>query len=133
MNRGERAATPAALTSAGWTAVAVTSDIPLREGRLIDVRGTSLAVFNLGDRFLTVDNRCPHKGGPLSDGIVAGGAVVCPLHGWRVSLVSGEVERPCAAAPAVAAYDTTVVDGIVFVALPVPVRHLVDGRAPAAR
>lgn len=133
MSRGEMAATPTALATAGWTAVAVTSDIPLREGRLVAVRGTSLAVFNLGDRFLTVDNRCPHKGGPLSDGIVTGGSVVCPLHGWRICLATGEVQRPCAAAPAVGAYDTTVADGIVFVALPAAPRPQADDGAPAAR
>jgi nitrite reductase (NADH) small subunit len=108
------------LAGTRWTAVGVTDDIPLREGRFVELGGTALAVFNLGDRFLTVDNRCPHKGGPLSDGITTGGAVVCPLHGWRVNLTSGEVERPCAAAPAIGAYATKVVDGIVYVALDEP-------------
>lgn len=105
------------VVATGWTAVGVTDDIPLREGRFVEVGGTKIAVFNLGDRFLTVDNRCPHKGGPLSDGITSGGAVVCPLHGWRVNLTSGEVERPCAAVPAIGAYDTKVVDGVVYVAI----------------
>lgn len=100
-----------------WTAVGEAADVPLREGRLVEIDGTAVAVFNLGDRFLTVDNRCPHKGGPLSDGITTGASVVCPLHGWRVNLVSGEVERPCAAAPAIGAYATKVIDGVVYVAL----------------
>ena len=56
--------------------------------------GRELAIFNLGDRFLAVENRCPHMGGPLADGIVTGCAVVCPLHAWRVRLDSGDVERP---------------------------------------
>ena len=51
-------------------------------------------IFNLGDRFLATDNRCPHKGGPLCDGIVAGDSVVCPLHAWKVRLDTGTVERP---------------------------------------
>jgi nitrite reductase (NADH) small subunit len=50
-----------------------------------------IAIFNLGDRFLAVDNRCPHKGGPLSDGIVSGATVVCPLHAWKVNLETGSV------------------------------------------
>ena len=46
-------------------------------------------IFNLGDRFLAMDNRCPHQSGPLCDGIVAGDAVVCPLHAWKVNLETG--------------------------------------------
>ena len=48
-----------------------------------------IAIFNLGDRFVAVDNRCPHQGGPLCDGIVAGDSVVCPLHAWKVNLDTG--------------------------------------------
>ena len=100
-----------------WTAVAATDDIPAREGRVVHVGGKAIAVFNLGDRFMAVDDRCPHKGGPLSDGIMTGGAVVCPLHAWRINLTTGEVERPCAAAPAIATYATKVDAGVVHVAL----------------
>ncbi len=100
-----------------WVAVGACADIPRREGRLVTLGGREVAVFNLGDRFSALDNRCPHKGGPLSDGIVAGTAVVCPLHAWRINLESGEVERPCAAAPAVAVYATKVDGGVVFVSV----------------
>jgi nitrite reductase (NADH) small subunit len=112
----------AATEAAVWTAVGVCEDIPAREGRVVHVGGAAIAVFNLGDRFLAVDDRCPHKGGPLSDGIVAGGAVVCPLHAWRINLESGDVERPCAAAPAVRTYTTKVEGGVVHVALTEPRR-----------
>ena len=47
-----------------------------------------------GDRFLATDNQCPHKGGPLADGIVTGTSVVCPLHAWKINLEDGRVERP---------------------------------------
>ena len=100
-----------------WTAAAATDDIPAREGRVVHVGGKAIAIFNLGDRFMAVDDRCPHKGGPLSDGIMTGGAVVCPLHAWRINLTTGEVERPCAAAPAIDTYETKVDAGIVHVAL----------------
>ena len=53
------------------------------------VGNREIAIFNLGDRFLAVDNRCPHKGGPLADGIVSGTTVVCPLHAWKMSLETG--------------------------------------------
>ena len=48
-----------------------------------------IAIFNLNGRFLTIENACPHKGGPLCDGIVTGTAVVCPLHGRRFDLETG--------------------------------------------
>jgi nitrite reductase (NADH) small subunit len=48
-----------------------------------------LALFNLGDRFAAIDNACPHRQGPLADGIVAGTAVFCPLHAWKICLETG--------------------------------------------
>ena len=103
--------------SGHWIRVGLCTDIPSREGRVVQFGDREIAVFNLGDRFTALDNRCPHKGGPLSDGIVAGTAVVCPLHAWRVNLDSGDVERPCAAASPVSTYATRVADGVVHVAL----------------
>ncbi len=97
-----------------WTAITKTENIPSRQGRAVMVGGKELAIFNLNGRFLTIDNRCPHKGGPLSDGIVAGTTVVCPLHGWRFDLESGLAVR--ATAPAcVTSFPTRVEDGIIFV------------------
>ena len=83
-----------------WTAVAATDDIPAREGRVVHVGGKAIAVFNLGDRFMAVDDRCPHKGGHLSQGIVFGKKVACPLHGWHIGLEDGVAVAPdegCAA------------------------------------
>jgi nitrite reductase (NADH) small subunit len=74
-----------------WVRITEIENIPLREGRAVQIAGHDIAIFNLGDRFLAVENRCPHRGGPLADGIVSGSAVVCPLHAWKVDLVSGEV------------------------------------------
>jgi nitrite reductase (NADH) small subunit len=77
-----------------------------------------LAIFHTERGFLAVENRCPHGGGPLADGIVGGTTVTCPLHNWRVCLTSGEVERPCATGAAgVATFPIDVVDGVVVVAL----------------
>ena len=72
-----------------WYPVADKNAIPLREGRRVFYGGYEAALFNLGDEFLAVDNRCPHKSGPLADGIVSGKAVFCPLHNWKISLESG--------------------------------------------
>jgi nitrite reductase (NADH) small subunit len=84
----------------------------------VKVGDTEIAIFNLGDRFLALDNRCPHQGGPLCDGIVAGSAVVCPLHAWKVDLETGAVARPAASANCVRTYPTRVEDGVVLVAMP---------------
>ena len=79
-------------------------DIPQREGRVLIVDGREVAVFNLGHRFLAVDNRCPHKQGPLADGIVSGDAVVCPLHARKINLETGCVERPAGETACVKTY-----------------------------
>jgi nitrite reductase (NADH) small subunit len=102
-----------------WVRITSCENIPPREGRAVAVGGRELAVFNLGDRFLATDNQCPHQGGPLCDGIVTGSSVVCPLHAWKVSLVSGEVERPSSATDhCVATYPVRVEDGIIVIGLP---------------
>ena len=103
-----------------WVRITACENIPPREGRPVSIGDREIALFNLGDRFLATDNRCPHEGGPLCDGIVTGDAVVCPLHAWKVSLASGAVERPGAASGhCVATYPARVEDGIVMIRLPV--------------
>ena len=107
-----------------WIRLTDADNVPLREGREVVVGSRSLAVFNLGDRYLAVDNRCPHKQGPLADGIVTGASVVCPLHAWRVNLETGCVERPSAGnGQCVHAYPTRVEDGVVSVELPADSGH----------
>lgn len=109
------------MSDATWIRLTTVDQIPPREGRAVSVGDRELAVFNVGDnRFLAVDGRCPHKGGPLCDGIVAGDTVVCPLHGWKIGLASGTVERPTGIAACVHTYDTRVVDGIVLLRLDAP-------------
>jgi NAD(P)H-dependent nitrite reductase small subunit len=72
-----------------WTAITAAANVPPREGRAVKVGGLELAIFNVNGRYLTIENACPHKGGPLCDGIVSGTTVVCPLHGQRFDLESG--------------------------------------------
>ena len=72
-----------------WYPVVEAGAIPLREGRRVVYQDYEAALFNLGDEYLAVDNRCPHKQGPLSHGIVAGKAVFCPLHNWKIGLENG--------------------------------------------
>jgi nitrite reductase [NAD(P)H] small subunit len=101
-----------------WIRVTAVDNVPPREGRAVSIGGREIAIFNLGDRFFATDNGCPHKGGPLCDGIVTGSAVVCPLHAWKVNLATGEVERPSAANTCVRTYQARVDDGIIVVRIP---------------
>ena len=74
-----------------WIDVGVLSAIPRRGARTVTVMdGEEIAVFRTGeDQVYALVNRCPHKGGPLSQGIVHGNSVACPLHNWRISLANG--------------------------------------------
>ena len=94
-----------------WVRIAYCEDMPLREGREVIVGDRAIAVFNLGDRFLAVENRCPHRGGPLADGIVSGDSVICPLHGWKVDLQHGNVQRPAETPVCVKTFATRVEAG----------------------
>ena len=98
----------------GWTAIRLIDNIPMREGRAVTVEGQEIAIFHVDHRFLAIENKCPHKGGPLCDGIVTGTAVVCPLHGRRFDLESGMAVRSSEPA-CVATYPARVENGVVFV------------------
>ncbi len=112
-----------------WTRVTQVENIPPLEGRAVTLQGIEVAIFNLRDRFVTIENQCPHKGGPLCDGIVSGTTVVCPLHGWRFDLDSGAAIR--ASLPAcVATFPTRVEHGVVLVDMAAAQR--VEARETAA-
>ncbi len=104
-----------------WIRITNTENIPLREGRSVLVNGRDIAIFNLGDRFLAVENRCPHGGGPLAEGIVSGNTVVCPLHAWKVCLESGAVKKPQSDA-CLMTYPVETVGDIVCVDVPASAR-----------
>jgi nitrite reductase (NADH) small subunit len=64
--------------------------IPVGQGRCYIVNGQEIAVFRQRDgRMFACENRCPHRGGPLSEGIVGGGRVICPLHARQFDLQTG--------------------------------------------
>ena len=96
-----------------WMRIAHVDSIPLREGRAVHIAGHDIAVFNLSNRFLAVENKCPHRGGPLADGIVSGGNVVCPLHAWKVDLASGEVTNQPAPPQCVKTFPVRVENGVI--------------------
>ncbi len=78
-----------------WMKICTLEEIPKLGARVVRHGETDIAVFrNAEDEVFAVEDRCPHKGGPLSQGIVHGRKVTCPLHGWNIELASG-----CAVAP----------------------------------
>jgi len=79
-----------------WKLICRVDDIPVLGARRVRrPAGTDVAVFRTADdRVFALLDRCPHKGGPLSQGIVFGEHVACPLHNWAISLVDGEARAP---------------------------------------
>jgi len=70
-------------------AIGRAKDLPMLEGRAVTVDGRQIAVFRLPDGWAAVDGACPHRGGPLADGLVADACVICPLHARRFDLRTG--------------------------------------------
>lgn len=74
-----------------WISIGTLSDIPRRGARCVATPQGKIAVFRTtDDQVFAIEDHCPHKGGPLSQGIVHGAAVTCPLHNWVISLETGK-------------------------------------------
>lgn len=77
--------------NAPWTAIGSLADIPRRGARCVVTPRGRIGVFRTADdRVFALEDHCPHRGGPLSQGIVHGAAVTCPLHNWVISLETGQ-------------------------------------------
>lgn len=75
--------------------VGTMSDLPERLGKTIRVGTKEVAVFRLSNgKVRAIENRCPHKGGVLSEGIVSGEFVFCPMHDWKICVEDGKVQEP---------------------------------------
>jgi len=73
-----------------WVAVGSLNDIPRRGARCVKNGDMTIAIFRTSDdRVFALEDKCPHKQGPLSQGIVHDGCVTCPLHNWVISLETG--------------------------------------------
>ena len=99
-----------------WIEVGRMEEIPVLGSRVVRAGLGNIAVFRAGDdTVFALADRCPHKGGPLSQGIVFGHTVACPLHNWCVELASG-----CAVAPdqgATQNYPVKVEEGVIYISL----------------
>lgn len=88
--------------------------VPVRGARLIKTHMGCVAVFRTSeDKIFALDNACPHKAGPLADGIVHGTSVTCPLHNWVISLETGEAQG--ADSGSVATYPVQIEEGRIMI------------------
>ena len=115
-----------------WKKICLVTDIPvLGSRRVARAKGVDVAVFrNDQDGVFALLDRCPHKGGPLSQGIVFGTSVACPLHNWTIGLADG-----CAKAPdegCTPKFSVKVTDGSVFLDSEELASHAIDLLSPVA-
>ena len=99
-----------------WLEIGHVEDIPLRGARCVKTPTGKIAVFRTADNAVhALDDMCPHKRGPLSQGIVHDAGVTCPLHNWVISLEDGRVRGPDEGY--VRTYPLRVENGTIFLAL----------------
>ena len=79
---------------AGFVKVAKTDEIAAGQGKMVEVSGKKIALFNVEGSFYAIDDTCTHRGGPLSEGSLDGKEVTCPWHGAIYDVTSGEVLSP---------------------------------------
>jgi nitrite reductase (NADH) small subunit len=78
-----------------WKIICSIEEIPVLGSRVVKSTSGDIAVFlNADNEVFAMHDKCPHKGGPLSQGIVHGRRVTCPLHGWNVGLDDGKAVAP---------------------------------------
>jgi len=96
-----------------WIDVAAVEEIPKLGARVIKTKEADIALFRTsGDVFFALKDECPHRKGPLSQGIVHDSTVTCPLHSWKIDLASGEAKAPDVGCSPT--YPVKVVEGRVF-------------------
>ncbi|HED51915.1 MAG TPA: nitrite reductase small subunit NirD [Gammaproteobacteria bacterium] len=104
------------MSNDNWIEVGKVEEIPLQGARVVSRAEGDIAIFRtVDDEIFALRDKCPHKGGPLSQGIVHGKRVACPLHDWKIHLDSGEAVAPdegCAAR-----YPVKVENGVVMLSL----------------
>ncbi|MCA0919397.1 nitrite reductase small subunit NirD [Pseudooceanicola nanhaiensis] len=80
-------------TDLDWRLIGTIDDIPAQGARCVKNGETTIAVFRTADdRIFALEDKCPHRNGPLSQGIVHDGCVTCPLHNWVISLETGTAQ-----------------------------------------
>ena len=99
-----------------WHKVSTVEEIPPLGARVVSTQQGDIALFRTADNeVFALRDKCPHKGGPLSQGIVFGKKVACPLHNWNINLENGNAVAPdvgCARA-----YPVKIEEGVVYLEL----------------
>lgn len=99
-----------------WLEVGLVEEIPHLGSRVVQTAHGNVAVFRAGDGALfALADRCPHKGGPLSQGIVCGHTVACPLHNWCIELATGRAVAPDHGVTH--SYPVKVLEGVIYLNL----------------
>ncbi|WP_455199320.1 nitrite reductase small subunit NirD [Kaarinaea lacus] len=100
-----------------WIKIVELADIPKLGSRVIKTDSSNIAIFRTSDdQVFALRDECPHKGGPLSQGIVHGTSVTCPLHNWKIDLSSGDALAPDEGCTNV--FPAKIENGMVFIDLP---------------
>ena len=74
---------------AEFARVATTAEVPPGQAKMVEAGGKKIALFNIGGAYYAIDDTCPHRGGPLSQGPVEGETVTCPWHGSKFDIKTG--------------------------------------------
>jgi nitrite reductase (NADH) small subunit len=96
--------------------VAKLTDLPMNLGKTVKIGALEIALFRLTNgEVRAIENRCPHKGGVLAEGLLSGEYVFCPMHDWKISVTDGKVQEPDTGC--VNIYETEIVNEDVIVIL----------------
>ena len=113
-----------------WLQVCHIDDIPRLGARVVESEIGNIAIFrNAEDEVFALLDRCPHKGGPLSQGIVYDRRVTCPLHNWVISLESGAATGPDSGCTN--HYPVRIEDNMIYLSFDKTGSHIADSRKTA--
>lgn len=99
-----------------WIEIGALDEIPRLGSRVVETADGDIAIFRAADDIVfALRDKCPHQGGPLSQGIVHGRSVSCPLHNWKIDLISGAAQAPDEGCTG--KYEVMVENGVVYLAL----------------
>lgn len=98
-----------------FVAVAKRSNLSTETGLAVQIKGRLIALFINGDKVCAIDDCCPHMGGPLSEGSVHEGIVICPWHAWRFRITDGTWADAPSAGTRVQTYESKVDGDTVYI------------------
>ena len=93
--------------------IATTADVPAGQGKIFDVNGNQVAIWNLSGNYFAFQNICPHRGGPVGEGEIEGNVITCPWHGYQYVPETGASPPPFV--EKVPTFNVRVKNGRVFV------------------